>query len=139
MRANRLEAAAGLRWIAEAFLIFRAAPMRQLFGGLAFLFALTVAMSIPLVGFGLVWLLVPALVVGPHEIARLLAVLPAVGQQVHELVGERERQITGAVGDPDGIGELGTGCGIREADRFRIECRPVARVVHEEYRRLRNP
>jgi hypothetical protein len=73
VRANRLEAAAGLRWIAEAFLIFRVAPMRQLLYGLAFLFSLTVAMSIPLVGFALVWLLVPALVVGPHEIARAAA------------------------------------------------------------------
>jgi hypothetical protein len=73
VRANRLEAAAGLRWIAEAFLIFRAAPMRQLLYGLAFLLALTVAMSVPLVGFALVWLLVPALVVGPHEIARAAA------------------------------------------------------------------
>jgi len=73
LRANRLEAVAGLRWIAEAFAIFRVAPMRQLFFGLAFLLALTVSMSVPLVGFGLVWLLVPALVVGPHEIARAAA------------------------------------------------------------------
>jgi hypothetical protein len=73
VRANRLEAAAGLRWIAEAFLIFRVAPVRQLLYGLAFLLSLTVAMSVPLVGFALVWLLVPALVVGPHEIARAAA------------------------------------------------------------------
>ena len=73
MRANRLEAAAGLRWIAEAFLIFRVAPVRQLLYGLAFLLALTVAMSVPLVGFALVWLLIPALVVGPHAIARAAA------------------------------------------------------------------
>jgi hypothetical protein len=59
-----------MRWIAESFLIFRFAPLRQLLYGLAFLVALTVAMSMPLVGFALVWLLVPALVVGPHEIAR---------------------------------------------------------------------
>lgn len=70
MRANRLGAADGLRWIAESFLIFRFSPLRQLLYGLAFLLALTVAMSIPLIGFALVWLLVPALVVGPHEIAR---------------------------------------------------------------------
>ena len=30
MRANRLDAIAGLRWIGEAFLIFRVAPLRQL-------------------------------------------------------------------------------------------------------------
>jgi len=73
VRANRLGAAVGLRWIAESFLIFRAAPLRQLLYGLAFLFALTVVMSIPLIGFALVWLLIPALVVGPHEVARAAA------------------------------------------------------------------
>jgi hypothetical protein len=70
MRANRLDAIAGLRWIAEAFSIFRVAPVRQLAFSLAFLFALAVALSMPLVGFALVWLLIPALMVGPHAIAR---------------------------------------------------------------------
>ena len=73
MRANRLPAAAGMRWIAEAFLIFRVAPMRQLLLGLAFLFALALALSLPVVGFALVWLLIPALMVGPHAIARSAA------------------------------------------------------------------
>lgn len=54
-------------------MVFRVAPMRQLLYGLAFLLALTMAMSIPLVGFALVWLLIPALMVGPHEIARAAA------------------------------------------------------------------
>ena len=71
MRANRLDAMAGLRWIGEAFLAFRVAPLRQLAGCLAFLFALTVALAIPLVGFALVWLLIPALLVGPHAVARM--------------------------------------------------------------------
>ena len=71
MRANRLEAGAGLRWIAQAFAIFRVAPVRQLLFNLAFLFALTVALAIPAAGFALVWLLVPALMVGPHAIARM--------------------------------------------------------------------
>ena len=76
MRANRLEAAAGLRWIAGAFAIFRVAPARQLIFNLGFLFALTIALSIPAVlsipaaGFALLWLLIPALIVGPHAIAR---------------------------------------------------------------------
>src|SRR6185369_5621078 len=70
MRANRLDATAGLRWIAEAFSIFRVAPMRQLAFNLAFLFALAVALSVPAVGFALVWLLIPALMVGPHAVAR---------------------------------------------------------------------
>jgi hypothetical protein len=70
MRANRLDAVTGLRWIAGAFAIFRVAPLRQLLFNLAFLFALTVALAIPTIGFALVWLLVPALVVGPHAISR---------------------------------------------------------------------
>jgi hypothetical protein len=70
MFANRLDAIAGLRWIGEAFRIFRAAPLRQLAGGFAFLFALTLVLAIPVIGFALVWLLVPALLVGPHAYAR---------------------------------------------------------------------
>jgi len=70
MRANRLDASAGLRWIAEAFGIFRVAPVRQLAFNLAFLLALAVALSIPAAGFALVWLLIPALMVGPHAVAR---------------------------------------------------------------------
>jgi hypothetical protein len=73
MRAQRLNAVAGLRWIAEAFAIFRVAPMRQLAFSLAFLFSLAVALSVPTVGFALVWLLIPALMVGPHAIARAAA------------------------------------------------------------------
>lgn len=70
MRANRLAAIAGLRWIGGAFLIFRVAPLRQLVFSLAFLFALTVALAIPAIGFTLVWLLIPALMVGPHSVSR---------------------------------------------------------------------
>jgi len=70
MRANRLDALAGLRWIGEAFLVFRVAPLRQLAFNLAFLFAVTLALAVPGVGFVLVWLLIPALIVGPHAVAR---------------------------------------------------------------------
>jgi hypothetical protein len=70
MRANRLEALAGLRWISEAFLVFRVAPLRQLAFNLVFLFAATLALAIPGIGFVLVWLLIPALMVGPHAVAR---------------------------------------------------------------------
>ena len=73
MRARRLAAAAGLRWIAEAFGVFRVAPIRQLALNLAFLFALALALSVPAVGFALVWVLIPALMVGPHAIARAAA------------------------------------------------------------------
>lgn len=73
MRARRLGAVAGLRWIAEAFAVFRVAPMRQLLFNLAFLFALAIALSVPALGFALVWVLIPALMIGPHAIARAAA------------------------------------------------------------------
>jgi hypothetical protein len=73
MRANRLPAARGPRWVAEAFLIFRVAPLRQLLLNLLFLFAVTIAIAVPVVGFAAVWLLFPALLVGPHAISRMAA------------------------------------------------------------------
>ncbi|HVP08343.1 MAG TPA: BPSS1780 family membrane protein [Burkholderiales bacterium] len=73
MRARRLDAAAGLRWIGEGFAVFRVAPVRQLALSLAFLFMLTLALSVPAAGFAVVWLLIPALLVGPHAIARAAA------------------------------------------------------------------
>src|SRR5258706_6461926 len=71
MRANRLPAIRGLRWVLEAFAIFRVAPVRQLLLSLAFLFASTILVALPLIGFAVIWLLFPALVVGPHAIARM--------------------------------------------------------------------
>src|SRR5579862_1313803 len=73
MRANRLAAGRGLRWVAEAFLIFRVAPVRQLLLNLAFLFVATILLSVPGAGFVAVWVLFPALMVGPHAIARAAA------------------------------------------------------------------
>ncbi|HUN67337.1 MAG TPA: BPSS1780 family membrane protein [Burkholderiales bacterium] len=73
MRANRLPAARGLRWVAEAFLIFRVAPLRQLLLNLLFLFAITIVVAVPVIGFAAVWLLFPALAVGPHAISRMAA------------------------------------------------------------------
>jgi hypothetical protein len=73
MRANRLGAVVGLRWIAEAFRILRVAPLRQLAFSLMFLFALTAMLAVPAIGFALVWLLIPALLVGPHAVARTAA------------------------------------------------------------------
>jgi hypothetical protein len=73
MRANRLPARAGLRWISGAFAIFRMSPLRQLLLSLAFLLALMLALSVPVAGFALAWALVPALVVGMHEVARVAA------------------------------------------------------------------
>ena len=71
MRASRLKAIAGLRWVTGAFAIYRVAPLRQLLFNLAYLLALAMALSIPAVGFVVVWLLIPALMVGPHAIARM--------------------------------------------------------------------
>lgn len=81
MRANRLAANRGLRWVAEAFLVFRVAPVRQLLLDLAFLFAVTLVVAVPGAGFAVVWILFPALVVGPHAIARAAArgTVPAPG------------------------------------------------------------
>ena len=73
MRANRLPAIRGLRWVLEAFLIFRVAPVRQLLFNLAFLLASTVVVALPLIGFAAIWLLFPALMVGPHAVARAAA------------------------------------------------------------------
>ncbi|MBC7802240.1 MAG: hypothetical protein H7Y16_00060 [Candidatus Parcubacteria bacterium] len=70
MRANRLPAVRGLRWVAEAFLIFRVAPLRQLLLNLAFLVASTVVVALPLIGVAAIWLLFPALMIGPNAIAR---------------------------------------------------------------------
>lgn len=54
-------------------MIFRVAPVRQLLLNLAFLFASTVVVALPLVGFAAIWLLFPALMVGPHAVARMAA------------------------------------------------------------------
>jgi hypothetical protein len=70
MRANRLPARSGLRWIGGAFVIFRFAPLRQLTLSLGFLLAFMLALSLPLVGFALAWALVPGLAVGLHAIGR---------------------------------------------------------------------
>ena len=73
MRANRLESVQGLRWVVEGLRVVRAAPLRLLVLNFAFLFAISVAVAIPLIGFALVWLLIPAFVVGPHAISRAAA------------------------------------------------------------------
>jgi hypothetical protein len=73
MRANRLPAVRGLRWVLEAFAIFRVAPVRQLLLNLAFLFVITIVVALPLIGFAAIWLLFPALMVGPHAVARMAA------------------------------------------------------------------
>jgi hypothetical protein len=73
VRANRLPAIRGLRWVAEAFMIFRVAPIRQLLLNLGFLFASTIVVALPLIGFAAIWLLFPALMVGPHAVARMAA------------------------------------------------------------------
>lgn len=73
MRAVRLPASRGLGWIGESFLIFRASPFRQLLFSLAFLMGLVIVLGLPKVGFLVAWLVIPALVVGPHSVARAAA------------------------------------------------------------------
>jgi hypothetical protein len=73
MRANRVAAAKGLRWLAEGFRVLRAAPLRLMALHLALLLAIAFMLSIPTAGFALFWLLSPALVVGPHAAARAAA------------------------------------------------------------------
>ena len=54
-------------------MIFRVAPVRQLLLNLAFLLAVTILVAVPGLGFAAVWILFPALVVGPHAMARAAA------------------------------------------------------------------
>ena len=54
-------------------MIFRVAPIRQLLLNLVFLFASTIVVALPLIGFAAIWLLFPALMVGPHAVARMAA------------------------------------------------------------------
>ncbi len=82
MRANRLPAARGLRWVAEAFMVFRVAPLRQLLLNLLFLVAVTIVVALPVVGFAAVWLLFPALAVGPHAMSRMAARGAAPGPEL---------------------------------------------------------
>jgi hypothetical protein len=81
MHANRLPASRGLRWVGGAFAVFRTAPLRQLLLNLAFLFVSTITVALPLIGFAAIWLLFPALLVGPHAVARMAAggATPAAG------------------------------------------------------------
>src|SRR5262249_38386851 len=65
-----IAAGRGFAWVTEGFLLFRVAPLRQLLMNLAFLIAVTVLIAVPVVGFVATWLLLPALLVGPHAIAR---------------------------------------------------------------------
>jgi len=54
-------------------MIFRVAPLRQLLLNLLFLFAVTMVVALPVIGFAAVWLLFPALLVGPHAMSRMAA------------------------------------------------------------------
>ena len=64
--------------------------------------------------------------------------LAAVREHMHELVGERERQIARAIGEPYGIGKLAARRGIFETDRLRIVRGSVKRVFDKENRGLRD-
>jgi hypothetical protein len=70
MRANRLPARRGLTWVGAGFALFRVAPLRLLLLNLLFLLLLLFSLAIPLAGFAVAWLLFPALMLGPHALAR---------------------------------------------------------------------
>ena len=73
MRANRVSAAEGARWLIEGLRVLRAAPLRLMALHLALLLAIAFLLSIPSAGFALFWLLAPALLVGPHAAMRAAA------------------------------------------------------------------
>ena len=54
-------------------MIFRVSPVRQLLLNLAFLFVSMFIVALPLIGFAAIWLLFPALLIGPHAVARAAA------------------------------------------------------------------
>ena len=60
----------GLHWVSGAFAIFRVAPVRQLLLNLGFLFASTIVVALPLIGFAAIWLLFPALMVTGRLLSR---------------------------------------------------------------------
>lgn len=73
MRAHRIPARRGLAWLGTGFALFRVAPLRQLLLNLMFLLLLLFTLALPFVGFVVAWLLFPALMVGPHALARAAA------------------------------------------------------------------
>ena len=73
MRANRVSAREGARWLVEGLQVLRAAPLRLMSLHLALFLAIVFLFSIPSVGFALFWLLGPALFVGPHAAMRAAA------------------------------------------------------------------
>lgn len=73
MKAHRVSAADGARWLIEGLRVLRASPLQLLLLHLAFLLAVAFLLSIPSAGFALFWLLAPALFVGPHAAMRSAA------------------------------------------------------------------
>jgi len=57
---------------------------------------------------------------------------------MHELVGERQRQVTRTIGEPHGVGKLAPRRGIFQTDRLRIVRGTVKRVFDKENRGLRD-
>lgn len=73
MKANRVSAREGARWLVEGLRVLRKAPLQIMLMHLALLFAVVFFLSIPSAGFALFWLLAPALFVGPHAAMRAAA------------------------------------------------------------------
>jgi hypothetical protein len=73
MKANRVAAGEGARWLLEGLRALRAAPLQLMLLHLVFLFAVAFTLQIPAVGFAAFWLLIPAFMVGPHAAVRAAA------------------------------------------------------------------
>jgi hypothetical protein len=73
MRANRVPAAGGARWLLEGLRALRAAPLQLMLLHLAFMLVVVFMLSLPSIGFALFWLFTPALLVGPHAAVRAAA------------------------------------------------------------------
>lgn len=73
MRANRIAANEGVRWLAEGLRVLRKAPLQLMVLSLAFLLVVMFTLSLPAIGFAAFWLLSPAFMVGPHAAARTAA------------------------------------------------------------------
>lgn len=76
-------------------MIFRVAPVRQLLLSLVFLLASTLVVALPLIGFAAIWLLFPALLIGPHAVARAAAggATPDPGQLISGFRGQLPAQL----------------------------------------------
>ena len=73
VQANRLPARQGLRWVGDGFRLFLAAPVLLLLMDSAFLAAIVLLLALPVIGMAAAWVLIPALMIGPHALSRAVS------------------------------------------------------------------